>query len=242
MSKTPEQRVEKIRKFILDNWAEFENILRHNNWKMPENDLEVVRFFYPRECPKSDISNFINKLKAMISKDNWYTFYRKLMLNKGMKAQIGYEMFQKNCVNDDGLRAFIVHYTDCDITPLTYEINEINKNYIKDKTAMYTKFNDNEFDSRLNEFLEFYGFSTAKTIDKLLEVMRKDGNTKRKIFKSHPLGSLYIAAKGKIQHRDYQDSSEKKYITAKELKISINHKLTELFLPSLEWKDIKDAY
>lgn len=242
MSKTPEQRVEKIRKFILDNWAEFENILRHNNWKMSENDLGVVKFFYPSDCPKSDISDFINKLKTMISKDNWYTFYRKLMLNEGMKAQIGYEMFQKNCVNDDGLRDFIVDYTDCDIAPLTSKINEINKDHIEDDETMYMKFNDSMINSKLDDLLSFFGFDEAKTISELERVLKKDGNKKTQRFKDHTLESLYSTAKRKIEYGDNQDYRKTHSFRAEDLKISINHALAEMFLPSLEWKDIEGAY
>jgi len=242
MNRTPEQRVEETRKFILDNWDGFEKILRHNNWKVDEDDSTVVNFFHQIDRTKGDISDFINKLKVMISGDNWYTFYRRLMLNEGTRVEIGFEMFQENCVNDDVLRNFVVHYTDCDITPLTSEINKINKNHIKGNPAMYTKFNVSEFDSKLDEFLEYYGFDTAKTIDKLEKVLRKNGNKKTQRFKSHSLESLYLGAKRKIEHVDYQDYRKTVYFRAEDLKICINHALAEMFLPSLEWKDIEDAY
>ena len=242
MTNGPRQRVEEIRKFILDNWSDFENILRNNNLKVNEDDLEAITFFHPRECTKGDISDFINKLKVMISGDHWYTFYRRLMLNEGTRVEIGFEMFQQNCVDEHFLRNFVIHYTDCDIAPLTSEINKINKNHIKGNPAMYTKFNVSKFDSKLDEFLEYYGFDTAKTIDKLEEVLRKDGNKKTQRFKSHTLESLYGAAKRKIEHGDNQDYGKTLHFRAEDLKISITHALAEMFLPSLEWKDIEGAY
>ena len=175
MNRTPEQRVEKTRKFILDNWSDFENILRNNNLKVNEDDLEAITFFHPRECTKGDISDFINKLKVMISGDHWYTFYRRLMLNEGTRLEIGFEMFEKNCVNDDGLRSFIVDYTDCDIAPLTSKINEINKDHIKGDKVMYMKFNDSRINSKLDDLLSFFGFDEAKTIGELEMVLKKKG-------------------------------------------------------------------
>ena len=240
MIKGPRQRVEETRKFILDNWADFENILRNNNWKVNEDDSEAITFLHLSE--KGDISDFINKLKVMISGDHWYTFYRRLMLNEGTRLEIGFEMFEKNCVNDDGLRSFIVDYTDCDIAPLTSKINEINKDHIKGDKVMYMKFNDSRINSKLDDLLSFFGFDEAKTIGELEKVLRKNGNKKIQQFKSHTLESLYLAAKRKIEYGDNQDYRKTHSFRAEDLKISINHALAEMFLPSLEWKDIEGAY
>ena len=51
-----------------------------------------------------------------------------------------------------------------------------------------------------------------------------------------------MTAKRKIEHGDYQDYRKTDYFRAEDLKISINHALAEMFLPSLEWPDIKEAY
>ena len=243
MIKTPRQIVEKTRKFILDNSADFENTLR-NNIRKPKDYSGAIWFFDPIECPKGDISDFINKLKEMILGDHWYTFYRRLMLNEGTRVGIGFEMFpeEAGCVNDDVLRGFIVDYTDCDIAPLTSKINEINKDYIEDDEIMYMKFNDSMINSKLDDLLSFFGFDEAKTISELERVLKEDGNKKTQRFKDHTLESLYSTAKRKIEYGDNQDYRKTHSFRAEDLKISINHALAEMFLPSLEWKDIEGAY
>ena len=104
------------------------------------------------------------------------------------------------------------------------------------------KFSDAEFGGKLDYFLNFFGFAEAKTIDELELALKKDGNKKTLKFKSVSIGSLYMTAKRKIEHGDYQDYRKTDYFRAESLKICINHALAEMFLPSLEWADIEEAY
>jgi len=243
MTETPEQIVTEMKRFILDNWEGFENILRDNNWKEHEDDFNGKEFFIARERPNGNISDFINKLKVMISNDHWYLFYRRLILSSVLfKEGIGYEMFDSNCVSDTLLQSFIAHYTGCNTYHLASMIDKKNKDYINHRDEMYTKFSDAEFGGKLDYFLNFFGFAEAKTIDELELVLKKDGNKKTLKFKSVSIGSLYMTAKRKIEHGDYQDYRKTDYFRAESLKICINHALAEMFLPSLEWADIEEAY